>query len=102
PHAADFSLFLADYSVSYDTVGRLAAELPVVIGYVLQIPFEDSQRVLDLCCQEPSVLVSDLFGRAFEVQVDPASAFGAAGFCKNVSGRRRGGLRRPRPGRRAQ
>src|SRR5262249_755934 len=79
-YAGDFLLILIADLVPEQIARGVSVELPIVIRYVLQIFLEDSQRLTNLFCKEPTVLISDFFRRALEVQVDPSPAFGAAGF----------------------
>ncbi len=58
-----------------------AVEGPVAFGAMRVVEADGVQSIFDLFRKQGSVLKADIVGRAFEVNVDPAVAFEAIGFC---------------------
>src|SRR5262249_8963716 len=53
-------------------LGGAAVEIPIAFGLTLQQRFHHTQQILDLFREQRAVLIADLIGRAFEVDVDPS------------------------------
>jgi hypothetical protein len=67
-----------------NVLGGIAEEVPVALGAGGVVPADGFEGVLDFRREERAVLVTDVAGRAFQVNVDPFAFLEAPGVLEHV------------------